>query len=93
MCLPSQGIIQDLMYVPVDFAAYEHCTKYCPDCDYEFPSVYIEGEASYNESHWGEYEEDGMEIGFADKKVGGGVVLPGKIPMEGETMFVSDNEI
>ena len=87
----TQGTIQDLLYVPVDFAAYEHCTKYCPDCDYEFPSVYMEGGAEYNDSYGAAYEdEEGMGIGYVDKKHGGGVMLPAKIPVEGETMFVSE---
>ena len=86
-------MIQDLLYVPVDFAAYEHCTKYCPDCDYEFPSVYMEAGAEYNDSYGAAYDEEGMEIGFVDKKHGGGVMLPAKVPVEGETMFVSKSKV
>lgn len=32
-----QGKVQDLHYIPTDMGAYESTTRYCPDCDYEFP--------------------------------------------------------
>ena len=81
-------MIQDLLYVPVDYAAYEHCYKYCPDCDTEFPLADIDYDAEEtNSSYAAAYDEEGMEIGLVDKKVGG-VVYGGKV--EGETtVFVS----
>lgn len=88
VCL--QGVIQDLIYVPQDFAAYEHSYKYCPTCDYEFPAPDAQGfafrsggggEASGNFSWGSAYEGGKMEAGYAiggmDKK---------------ETVYVSFNK-
>ena len=84
-----QGIVQDLLYVPVDFAAYEHCTKYCPECHVAFPvyDTYYHV-AEVNDTYGAAYGEEGVEIGYTDKKMGG-VVYGGKV--EGETVFVSIN--
>lgn len=70
--LPFKGVIQDLLYVPMDYAAYEHCTKYCPDCHSAFLqdySAYGGYETSRNESG-SAYEGGEMEMGYVDKKVG-----------------------
>lgn len=77
-----------MLYVPADFAAYEHGTKYCPDCDFEFPepatrsSVYGGGEA-------GDYNETDGGYGYVDKNTGMPLVI-GMDKQEGaETIYVS----
>ncbi|WAR30861.1 CRA1B-like protein [Mya arenaria] len=75
------GVVQDLIYVPSDIGAYEHTTRYCPDCDYEFPVYNDQGELvggwEDGDDYASAYEEGEME-GFQGRDgIDGNNGLPG----------------
>jgi len=83
--------MQDMLYVPADFAAYEHGTRYCPDCDFEFPepsSSFSTG-YGYEYAEGGEHNETYGEMGYVDKSGGVGMGMDLGMTKDIETVYVS----